>query len=281
MTKLNIYNPLVSVVTIVLDGEDNLEETILSIINQTYKNIEYIVIDGGSKDDSINIIKKFEDKIAYWISEPDRGHYYAYNKGIDSCSGDYVNFMNCGDKFCKNDVIENIFNKVNSECIDADIIYGDIIKEDVDSGLSYIYKNHPLNKLSERMVFGFQSVFIKRSVINKYKFNVKYKISADYNLLATCYLNNYKFYYSNILTGVYRSGGISQKRTLRIILEDFSIQRRFSPNPYMYSNLFRRIYSHYHYKIFKLLDMFVAGRKLHSLLRSVNSRIKIQKVFGL
>jgi cellulose synthase/poly-beta-1,6-N-acetylglucosamine synthase-like glycosyltransferase len=89
--------PLISIVTVVYNGEAFLEETILSVINQAYDNVEYIIIDGGSTDRTIDIIKKYEDKLDYWISESDDGIYDAMNKGIDLVTGEWVNFVNSSD----------------------------------------------------------------------------------------------------------------------------------------------------------------------------------------
>ena len=85
--------PLVTVVTVVFNGEKHLEETIQSVINQTYDNVEYIIIDGGSTDGTVDIIKKYEDKISYWISESDKGISDAFNKGVTSVTGEYINFQ--------------------------------------------------------------------------------------------------------------------------------------------------------------------------------------------
>ena len=97
--KSSKKNRFITVVTVVLNGEKDFERTILSVINQSYKNIEYIVIDGGSTDGTLDIIERYKDKIDYVIIEKDRGIYDAMNKGINIASGDWINFMNSGDIF--------------------------------------------------------------------------------------------------------------------------------------------------------------------------------------
>ena len=91
---MDSINPKISVVTVSYNAVETIEETILSIINQTYDKVEYIIIDGGSTDGTVDIIKKYADHLAYWVSEPDKGIYDAMNKGIDVATGDYINFMN-------------------------------------------------------------------------------------------------------------------------------------------------------------------------------------------
>ena len=118
-----IKKPLISIITVVFNGEKKLEKTILSVINQTYDNLEYIVIDGSSKDGTIDIVKKYEDKINYWVSEKDSGIYEAMNKGILASKGDYINFMNAGDFFTKNNLVSEVVNILASE--EIDFLYGD------------------------------------------------------------------------------------------------------------------------------------------------------------
>ena len=105
-----IKKPLISIITVVFNGEKKLEKTISSVINQTYDNLEYIVIDGSSKDGTIDIIKKYEDKINYWVSEKDSGIYEAMNKGILASKGDYINFMNAGDFFTRKNLVSEVVN---------------------------------------------------------------------------------------------------------------------------------------------------------------------------
>ena len=90
-------NPKISVVTVCYNAVDLIEETILSVINQTYRNVEYIIIDGASTDGTVDIINKYRDKIAYFVSEPDKGIYDAMNQAVGRIRGDHVLFLNCGD----------------------------------------------------------------------------------------------------------------------------------------------------------------------------------------
>lgn len=117
--KTTKEKPLVSIVTTVFNGEKYLEETIQSIINQTYDNIEYIIIDGGSTDKTLDIIKKYEDKIAYWMSEQDRGMYDGINKGFKMATGKIFAWLNADDKYyhCAVEIVVRIFNK-NSKNIE-------------------------------------------------------------------------------------------------------------------------------------------------------------------
>ncbi|RHJ54940.1 glycosyltransferase family 2 protein [Bacteroides sp. AM10-21B] len=100
----------ISVVTVCYNAADTIERTMLSVLNQTYHDIEYIIIDGGSTDGTVDIIRKYADKIAYWVSEPDKGIYDAMNKGIKVATGEWINFMNAGDIFCDKNVLTNIFS---------------------------------------------------------------------------------------------------------------------------------------------------------------------------
>ena len=119
--------PLVSVVTVVFNGAQHLEETIRSIINQSYDNIEYIIIDGGSTDGTLDIIKQYDHTIAYWVSEPDSGIYDAMNKGVSLACGDWINFMNAGDIFSDETTVQHVFSDIMNystyDCIYSDTLF--------------------------------------------------------------------------------------------------------------------------------------------------------------
>jgi len=195
--------PLITVVTVVRNGEKMLEETILSVINQTYTNIEYIIIDGASNDSTLDIIKKYEDKIDYWISEPDKGIYYAMNKGIDLATGEWINFMNAGDRFCTNDILANIFNIIRN----SDVIFGDYI---LDTTIAKMYiVAGTLEELKICKPFCHQSMFVRTSIQKKYKFNCRYTICADYDFIKSIFETHASFEYIPISISLFAGDGIS------------------------------------------------------------------------
>lgn len=114
---------LISVVTVSYNAVTTIEQTILSVINQTYPHIEYIIIDGGSTDGTVDVIKKYADKITYWVSEPDKGIYDAMNKGVREAKGKYITFLNAGDFYYNQDSLLQLIQKGEIDN-DPDVIYG-------------------------------------------------------------------------------------------------------------------------------------------------------------
>ena len=182
--------PKISIITVAYNAVDTIEETILSVINQTYSNIEYIIIDGGSIDGTIDIIKKYSDNISYWISEPDKGIYDAMNKGINIATGEWINFMNAGDIFYNFNTLVDIF-EINRTF--ADVVYGDRISK--CSFGEFYHKVDTLDKFNKYFPIFHQSTFIKTKILKNNKFDLKYKICADYNQLYQLYKQNYTFHY--------------------------------------------------------------------------------------
>jgi len=135
------FIPTVSIVTVVYNRVNQLEETILSVLNQQFDKFEYIIIDGGSTDGTIDLIRKYEDRIAYWISEKDKGIYDAMNKGIDAAKGKWINFMNCGDRFMP-DALSSVFSEDHNG---ADIVFGDTIIR--YPTFETVYRQIPLRKM--------------------------------------------------------------------------------------------------------------------------------------
>ena len=191
----NIKKPLITIITVSYNAVDSIEKTILSVINQSYLNIEYIIIDGNSTDGTVDIIKKYSDKIAYWISEKDKGIYDAMNKGIEKATGDYIQFLNSSDVINENTTIQNIIENLPNQ--NTDVIYGDIIIEREDG----YYYMHPLELKTFKYRFPIfhPSSWVKTEILKKYKFDTKYKIAADFNFFRFIYYKKFSFYYLPII----------------------------------------------------------------------------------
>jgi len=165
--------PIISIVTVSYNAVSTIEKTILSVINQTYPHIEYIIIDGGSTDGTVDIIKKYADKIAYWVSEPDKGLYNAMNKGVMHSTGEWLNFMNAGDVFIHKSTINNIVScGMNSDIISGIAVtsyrYWKPVKED-NLELFFFLKDS----------INHQSTFIRRKLLVAHPYDEKLKIASD------------------------------------------------------------------------------------------------------
>lgn len=196
-----------SIITINYNNAEGLEKTILSVINQTYKNIEYVVIDGGSDDGSKEIIKANEKGIAYWLSEPDEGIYNAMNKGIRASTGDYLLFLNSGDVLIDKDVISEIVKQKLTE----DLICGNLIFDKLSGPEKWISEEKVTFKTFFHSTIPHPSTLIKRNVFDIVgMYNESHTIVSDWEffILATCKYN-LTYRHINILISVYSDGGIS------------------------------------------------------------------------
>lgn len=196
--------PLVSIITVVLNGENFLEQTFQSVFNQTYPNIEYIVIDGQSTDKTIDIIKQHGNKIDYWHSEKDKGLYYAMNKGISLAKGDIIGILNADDYY-STDTVKNVVEAYLKN--PSDILHGDILlitpKQNIRMKPDY-------DKMFQQPSIFHPTCFVKKSVYATIgAFDTQYKISADYDFLLRCIKNNYVFNYIPQILSHFRPGGMS------------------------------------------------------------------------
>ena len=201
----------ISIITVCYNCKNDIEKTILSVINQTYPNIEYIIIDGASTDGTLNIINKYKDKISIIVSEPDKGIYDAMNKGINLASGEWINFMNAGDTFYNSTVLENVFSNTNYT---ADIIYGNV---EYDYGFTKVLKKPaPINSITRYMGFSHQSTFVKTIIMKSHPYNLQYKIIADYEFFLSRYKEGYTFQeIPNVVATYERISGISSGNNFR------------------------------------------------------------------
>ena len=179
-------NPKISVVTVCYNAVDTIEKTILSVVNQTYQNIEYIIIDGGSKDGTVDIINKYRDKIAYFVSEPDKGIYDAMNKGIKAATGGYIQFLNAGDKYHVNDCLGEFIPQINE---DTTIAYGLVNFQYLI--MDKIRHPYPIEYMKERMPFHHPATFVKLSYHKEHLFDTSFKSSGDYDFLYKAYYNDH------------------------------------------------------------------------------------------
>ncbi len=206
----NSVNPLISIITVVLNDEKNIENTIRSVIDQEYKNIQYILVDGGSTDLTLEIIKKYKDFISVLVSEKDQGIYDAFNKGLKLAKGDLIGFVNSGDTLTKKSLkyLCSYYNKYES----ADFFFGAVKKH---WGVLHGYKRWKIF-----YTWGFYSshstgFFIKRQaakILGEY--NLKYKYSADYDYFYRMIVHHKMKGVSskkNELFGIFQRGGYSSK----------------------------------------------------------------------
>jgi len=198
----------ISVITINYNDKFGLEKTIKSVVNQTWKGFEFIVIDGNSTDGSKEIIEKYSDKITYWKSEPDTGVYNAMNKGIKASNGDFVLFMNGGDVFFNDKVLENCHAYLEPE---FDIYYGNQINKKPSSERLKTYSSELTFSFFYSSSLNHQSTFIRRSLFDKYfYYNENYKIASDWEFfIYTICHQNVSYKYLNKTIAIYDITGVS------------------------------------------------------------------------
>lgn len=191
-----------SIITINYNNKEGLRKTIESVIHQTYRDFEYIVIDGGSTDGSTDVLKEFNEHITYWVSEPDKGIYNAMNKGIIQAHGEYLNFMNSGDCFYSNQILERV-----SQIPDVDIIMGKAITSSNTTFGPY----YPIT-LYNICIYGFnhQATFYKKELCKKYMYDESLKYISDFKLTIQCLIiDNCSYEITNELIALYDTTGIS------------------------------------------------------------------------
>lgn len=197
----------VSIVTIVLNDPRGFSKTARSIVEQNYKDVEWIVVDGGSADGTVTEIKKYERHIRHWISEHDNGLYYAMNKGLAMASGDWVLFLNAGDVLADSSVLTRVFSQDVSK---FDVIFGDWIA----NYLSFRVARHAgsAENLWQGMIFSHQSLLIRTLLVKPAGFRVQYKIGADYEMVTRLFFSGKQFHYFPGPISVTEAYGISHRQ---------------------------------------------------------------------
>lgn len=266
----------ISIITAIKNDKDGLEKTLKSISKQSYLNyIEHLIIDGDSKDGTIEIIKIYEKQIFKWMSEPDKGLYFAMNKGLDMATGDFALFMNAGDEFYSNNVIENIITNI----YDLNMIY---------FGNTYIFNGNfsfisePINKKVEKNTSQYlphhQSIFYPKSFYKSEKYDTNFSVcaDADYTYRA-CNSIKIKYIDYNIIKSYLNGFGISQYGKIsglkKMIKERFSLDKKWGNNTKK-TFFFKTYLSH----ILKYIFIISFGNKGAILLMRLNR--EIAKIFN-
>lgn len=223
-------NPKISIVTVVYNNVSTVARTIEDTLQQTYQNLEYVVVDGASTDGTINVIKQYNDRLQ-WISEPDHGIYDAMMKGVLMASGEWVLFRNVGDFFYTDTCIEEVFSRYedNGE---------DFIACDIRFFRKGYYKDAKPEILNKdkfaAMPFFHPSTFIRRKTQLKYPFNLRYKNCADYDFFLHCLRDGATYKYIDITLSLFDCNvGASVDHGDRRLLENIEILKSYGA-PYKY-----------------------------------------------
>ena len=202
------YHPKITVITVVYNGVDELPGTIASVKAQTYQNIEYIIIDGGSTDGTLDVIRDNEECISKWLSASDEGIYDAMNKGIMLATGDFINFMNAGDVFNCQSTISSVFSEV-SFTRDQLIYGGHIVQYPEGKKKIKLAQTEGFKTIPFKMPFCHQSLFVNRSLCVDFLFDTKFKIASDFNFVCDVLVSGVQPRCVNQIVACVSSGGVS------------------------------------------------------------------------
>lgn len=242
---------LVSIITVTYNSAKTLEETIKSVINQSYSNIEYIIIDGGSTDGTLNIIKKYSDYISYWVSEPDKGIYDAMNKGINIAKGEIIGIINSDDWYEKDIINEIVQNYIK---------YGE--NKIYHGNIKFHYKNGTfeekkpiinLKNFYKGTILFHPTFFVPKKIYNTIGvFNLSYKIAADYDFMLRNYINNITFIYINKCISNMRKEGESVQKATQGYKEvmNIAINAGFNKNKVIFYTIVKILI----YKFYRLIN---------------------------
>ena len=200
----------ISIITVVYNAVATIEQTILSVVKQDYSNIEYIIVDGGSTDGTLDIIKKYEDKIEHWVSEPDYGIYDAMNKGLTYATGDYIYYLGADDCLLAPNSISQVvsFLQDNPE---VDVLCASVMMVDTVYRIEKVYSS---NFSEADVLSGYntphQGMFVRREILQKHRFDTSYHIAADYKNFLKFYLDqNIALKKSAMIVAYYANDGVS------------------------------------------------------------------------
>jgi glycosyltransferase involved in cell wall biosynthesis len=225
----------ISIITVVYNNEKTIKDAIQSVLGQTYKNIEYVIIDGKSKDNTVNLINEYQEKLGYFISEIDNGLYDAMNKGILACTGDVIGILNSDDLYQDLDVINDVMEQFNKDP-ELDILYGDLVyvkSEDTAKVVRNWKSKAYYNRFFENAnVPPHPALFVRNKVYKEAGlFDLDYKIAADYEFMLRIFRNNkFNSKYLNRLMVRMRLGGASNAGFSSIIKQNKEVLNAWKKN---------------------------------------------------
>lgn len=259
-------NPLVSIVTIVYNGVSHLEETIQSVFNQSYAPIEYIIIDGGSTDGSVELIKKYSDRLAYWVSEKDKGISDAFNKGVLRATGEIIGLINADDWYEPDAVL-----KVVENIGENDIAYGDL--RFFRQGVFQFVQAGDHRRIVQEMTLNHPTVFVKKHVYQDAGiFNLNYKCAMDYELMLRFYKKGYTFVRIPAPLANMRWEGMSDKNWLLGCKEVKRAKDHYYPE-----NKIRNFLYYYKHRTAIALPKFLEKTPFSGLVKAYRSGFSKQK----
>lgn len=201
-------SPLISIIIVTYNAEKTLYNALDSVLNQSFQDWECIIVDGASKDNTVNIIEEFykHDKRFHYISEPDKGIYDAFNKGWRMAKGEWIYYLGADDILIKNAMI-SIFDK--NALSNADIIYGNVVFKTSKNEL-YKKSKIDISYIKKHMICSHQAMIMRKSVIQEMNgFDLRYKVSSDFDLTLRCYLRGKTFKYIDINVAIFDCAGVS------------------------------------------------------------------------
>ena len=211
--------PLISVITVCYQAAEPLQKTILSVRQQYYQPLEFIVVDGGSTDGTRDIMARHQDIITRWVSEPDGGIYDAMNKGVSMATGEWVIFMNAGDTFAANDVLLRIFKTAGLAGGGSfSVLYGSVIKNG-----RVIEPHHFTNP--HRMPFCHQSSLVRTSCLRELPFDINHRMSADLKFFKQLLLAGHQFQQVPFPIAIFDTTGVSNARRSAGLADNISVIR--------------------------------------------------------
>jgi len=222
---MKTFEPKVSIITICLNSEEFIEDTIRSVLGQTYGNIEHVIIDGGSTDGTVDVIKKYENDIAYWVSEKDNGISDAFNKGVRASSGDIIAFLNSQDFYMDNYVISRVI-RIFAEHTAVNIVYGKTCYVPADSKEIVGMMGLPFTRKGMRKsnIMPHQSVFTKRNVFERFGlYNLDYRYAMDYEHLLRVTETETPFFTDDVFSAM-KLGGVSDTDKFAVNADLFRAQ---------------------------------------------------------